>query len=73
MATPELDDLISQREAGRRYGIGLDTLRRRVRRGDLRTYIHPMDDRVKLVRASDVEAMRIPRPSVVTPTERSVA
>jgi hypothetical protein len=73
MQTVEFDDLISQREASRRYGMTPYTIGRRVRRGELQTYLNPMDDRVKLVRASDVEALMEPRPIERVATENATA
>ncbi len=53
-------------EAARRLGVSPPTLRKRIRRGEVATFRDPMNDRIKLVRVDDLEAMRVPRPIVVT-------
>ena len=54
-------DLVSSREAAKRLGVSPVTLRRRVNRGELATYVDPLDDRRKLLRVQDLEALRQPR------------
>ena len=55
------EDLVGCREAAKRLGVSPVTLRRRVNRGELATYIDPLDDRRKLVRIQDLDALRQPR------------
>jgi hypothetical protein len=57
------DDLIPMTEAARRYGTSLERLRRSIARGDLTPYVKPLDDRTKLLRVSELEALRQPRPA----------
>lgn len=58
----EMDGLVKTGEAVRRTGVTPATLRSRVRRGEIQVFRDPLDDRVRLVRVSDLEAMRNPRP-----------
>jgi hypothetical protein len=68
-----IDGLISQREASRQFGVNPKTLARRVRRGQLPTFLNPLDDRMRLVRVTDMEALKRPRQIVVTPAGSSPA
>lgn len=61
-----MDQLVTCGEAARRLGVSPPTLRKRIRRGDVATFRDPMNDRIKLLRVEDLEAMRIPRPIVAT-------
>jgi hypothetical protein len=58
----EIDGHIGFNEASRRFGMSLEVLRRRVERGDLQLYRDPLDDRKKLLKVRDLEALRQPRP-----------
>ncbi len=58
---PNHADLISQREAAKRFRVAPSTLRRRVQRGDLVTYQNPLDDRGMFFRISDLEKLAQPR------------
>jgi hypothetical protein len=60
------DDFISGREVAKRYGIALLTLRRRVERGDLRAFKHPLDDRMRLYRVADIERLLQPVPEPIS-------
>jgi hypothetical protein len=64
------EELIGHREAARRYGVSVPTIRRRVQRGQLETFILPLDDRKKLIRARDLEELMRPQP--VRPAEAAV-
>ncbi len=48
--------------AARHLGISEPALRRRVARGEVATWRDPLDDRRRLVRVRDLEALRSPRP-----------
>lgn len=61
-----MDQLVTYREAAQRLGVSPPTLRKRIRRGEVETFRDPMNDRIKLVRVEDVEAMQVPRPIVAT-------
>lgn len=61
-----MDQLVTYGEAAQRLGVSLPTLRKRIRRGEVETFRDPMNDRIKLVRVEDVEAMQVPRPIVAT-------
>ncbi len=70
----EIEDFVGHREASRRLGVSMPTLRQRVRRGDLATFVDPLDERRKLLRVQDLDALRQPRPARhEEPTEISVA
>ena len=56
-------EYIGHNEAARRYKIALLTIRRRVQRGDLAVYADPLDDRRKLLRVADIEALKRPQPA----------
>ena len=58
----ETEEFVGCREASRRFGISAPTLRKRVRRGQLETFINPLDDRKKLIRVRDLEALMRPQP-----------
>jgi hypothetical protein len=58
-----IDEHIGFNEASRRFGVSLEVLRRRVQRGDLPLYRDPLDDRRKLLKVADLEAMRQPQPA----------
>jgi hypothetical protein len=55
-------EFIGHREAARRYGVSVPTIRRRVQRGQLETFVLPLDDRKKLIRVRDLEALMRPQP-----------
>lgn len=59
----ETSDLVGTLEAAQRYGTTPQTLRRRVLRGQLQTFVDPLDERRRLIRVADLEAMRRPRPA----------
>lgn len=61
-----MDQLVTYGEAAQRLGVSPPTLRKRIRRGEVETFRDPMNDRIKLVRVEDVEAMQVPRPIVAT-------
>ena len=65
------DEYIGCNQAARKYGVALLTLRRSVQRGDLALYTDPLDDRRKLLRVADLEALRRPQPT--RPRDRLVA
>jgi len=58
-----MSELIGHRTAARRYGVSVPTIRRRVQRGQLQMFINPMDDRMKLIRVRDLEALMRLRPA----------
>lgn len=58
----ERKGLVTTAEALRRVGITAPTLRKRVRRGELQVFSDPLDDRVRLIRVEDLEALRNPQP-----------
>jgi hypothetical protein len=60
-AAMDSDGHIGFNEASRRFGVSLEVLRRRVQRGELTLYRDPLDDRRKLLKVRDLEAMRRPR------------
>jgi len=60
-AVSEPGDFIGFNAAQRRFGMSLDTLRRRVARGELTLYRAPLDDRMKLLKISDLEQLKVPR------------
>jgi len=57
--------------AGARECLGVDShgLRRRVARGWLTEYLDPLDLRVRLFDAAEVEALKAPRPMMAPPRE----
>jgi hypothetical protein len=57
-----MDGLVTFGEATRRLGVSPATLRKRIRRGDLEVFVDPLNDRTKLVRVTDLEPLRRPRP-----------
>ncbi len=57
------EELLGHREASRRYGVSVPTIRRRVQEGQLETFVRPIDPRKKLIRAADIEALMQPRPA----------
>ncbi len=58
-----MDGLVTSGEAARRLGVTPPTLRKRIRRGDIEVFIDPLNDRKRLVRVSDLEPLRHPRPA----------
>ena len=68
------EDLLGHREAARRYGISVPTIRRRVQEGQLQTFVRPIHPQKKLIRVADLEALMQPRPvDHVPPAEISAA
>jgi len=68
------DQLLSQRQASKRFCVAPATLRRRVRRGEISTYENPLDNRMMLFRVKDLQELARPRPArQEQPTEISVA
>jgi hypothetical protein len=57
-----MDGLVTFGEATRRLGVSPPTLQKRIRRGDLEVFVDPLNDRTKLVRVTDLEPLRRPRP-----------
>ena len=57
-----MDTYLTLTAAARRIGTTRILLRRRVARGDIATFEDPLDDRKKLVRVSDLDRLRQPRP-----------
>lgn len=57
------EEYIGINEAMRRYGMAVLTIRKRVARGDLTLYRDPLDDRRKLVKVSEMEALRTASPA----------
>jgi hypothetical protein len=57
-----MDGLVTFGEATRRLGVSPAMLRKRIRRGDLEVFVDPLNDRTKLVRVTDLEPLRRPRP-----------
>jgi len=57
------EEFVGHREASRRLRVSMPTIRQRVRRGDLTTFVDPLDERRKLLRVADLEALRQPRPA----------
>lgn len=57
-----MDGLVTTAEAVRRTGVTPATLRTRVRRGDIAVYRDPLDDRLRLLRVEDLDALLSPRP-----------
>lgn len=57
-----MDGLVTTAEALRRTGITGPTLRKRIRRGDIAVYRDPLDDRLRLISVSDLDALLSPRP-----------
>ncbi len=51
-------EYINQSEAARRFGLAHATLRKRARDGRLTVFIHPLSDRQRFFRVSDLEALR---------------
>jgi hypothetical protein len=61
----ETSELVGTLEAAQRYSTTPQTLRRRVLRGQLQTFVDPLDERRRLIRVADLEEMRRPRPAQV--------
>jgi len=59
----EMDQLVTCKEAALRLGVTPPTLRKRVRRGELEVFRSPLDDRLRLIRVTDLEPLRHPRPA----------
>lgn len=59
---------VSQRGAARLLGMSPRTVRRRVERGDLPAFRDPRNDRVRLLRVADLEALRAAQPVLVDAT-----
>jgi hypothetical protein len=57
------EEPLGHREASRRYGISVPTIRRRVQEGQLETFVRPIDPRKKLIRATELEALMRPQPA----------
>jgi len=58
------DEYLSQRQAARRYGLSPDTIRRRIKDGQLPVYARPMNDKVRLLKTTDLERLMKLRPAV---------
>lgn len=58
----ERKGLVISGEAARRLGITPATLRKRIRRGELEVFRDPLNDRVRLIRVEDLEALRALQP-----------
>ena len=65
MKTRGLDttEFLPTLEASSYLGVDPGTLRRRITRGDLAVHRDPLDDRRKLIRRTDLEALRRVRPA----------
>jgi len=57
-----MDRFVSMTEAAKLAGTSRIVLRQRVRRGELQTFRHPLDDRVRLIKVGDLDRLRQPRP-----------
>jgi excisionase family DNA binding protein len=57
-----MDGLVTCGEAARRLGVSPPTLRKRIRRGELEVFEDPLNDRKRLIRVTDLEPLRQPRP-----------
>jgi hypothetical protein len=57
--------------AAKALGVNYRTLRRRIERGELETFRDPLNDKRRLVRISDLERLRTPRPA--QPAQREQA
>jgi len=55
-------ELISQRQACKRFRVAPATLRSRVRRGQIATFENPLDQRSMLFRVSDLQELARIRP-----------
>ena len=58
-----MDGLVTCGEAARQLNVSPPTLRKRIRRGELEVFIDPLNDRKRLVRVTDLEPLRHPRPA----------
>jgi hypothetical protein len=56
-------EFIGSNEAARRLGVAPLTLRQRIRGGEVPLFEDPLDARRKLIRRSDLDALRHPRPA----------
>ena len=63
------NDFVGLNEAARQLRVSPAVLRRRVRRGELPAFATPLDERAKLLRREEVEALMIPR--TIEPREGS--
>jgi excisionase family DNA binding protein len=59
------EDLLTLEQAAQRYGVSVDTLRRRVVAGELPVFVDGRDRRRRLVSVTDLELVF--RPRLVTP------
>jgi excisionase family DNA binding protein len=57
-----MEEYLTMQEAARLLGISRQTLWRLVRAGKLQTYQSEINRRVKLVKRTDVESLKRPRP-----------
>ena len=57
-----MDEPVTCGEAALRLGISPPTLRKRIRRGELEVFEDPLNDRKRLIRVTDLEPLRQPRP-----------
>jgi hypothetical protein len=71
MVTDNGDELINLSQAAERYRLDVKSLRRRIRSGQLESFVVPIDTRSQWVRVSDLEDLMRPRPRVV-PSEGTV-
>ena len=60
----ENETMLTFTEAQRRLGIKYSTLVRSIARAGIQTFVDGTDARKRLVRLSDVEKLKLPRPSV---------
>ncbi len=59
----EREEFVGSRQAASLLNCAPHTLRRRIVRGEVQTFIDPMDSRRKLIRVTDLEPLRRPRPA----------
>lgn len=55
-------EMVTCGEGARRVGVAPATLRKVIRRGELQTFRDPLNARVKLLKVTDLEGLRIPQP-----------
>jgi hypothetical protein len=59
----EREEFVGTRQAASLLGVAPLTLRKRIGLGQVPTFVDPLDDRRKLIRRSDLETLRHPRPA----------
>jgi len=59
----ESEKYVSSLDAARQLGVAPLTLRQRIRRGEVPVFEDPLDARRRLIRSSDMEVLRQPRPA----------